>query len=265
MTAAEERAAWAAGDIDRVITAHMHLARREAEKFGRRWHMDADDLASEAFIGLIRAAKKFNPDRGIRYHFYATMWIRAQLWRYIMDNLCVVKIGGSHIQRKLFFQLKQAFMEIESRGGDTSPEALARIFNCDVGEIVAMQGRLVGDVDMDAPVGDDGATVADMISMADPTTAAEHDATHNADMADRLRALVDRFVAARSGGDPRWPRIIYGRLLTSEPETLQDIGDKSNVTRERIRQIEKSIYPQLKAYIEAEAPDIAALFRGGQK
>lgn len=262
LTASEEAAAWEAGDRDKVIIAHLHLARKMAETFARRWHMDPDDLASEAFCGLVNAARKYDPAHGVRYYHYCQLWIRAHLWRYIMANWRILKIGTSHIQRKLFFQLKKEFMHIEERGGDTSPAGLADHFDCDVSEILIMQQILLQhDIPLDAPAtAEEDLTVADAMALtAEGEDTAED--THTADMVDRLHRVVDGFLEDKSGGDKRWSIIIYRRLLADEPATLQVIGDMVGVTRERIRQLEHIILTALKKYIKAKDPGLAALFR----
>lgn len=264
LTLAEEREAWERGDHDRIITAHLHLGRRIAEQFARRWGLDADDLASEAYVGIVRAAKKYDPNRGVRFSFYCQLWIRAQIWRYIMSNWRAVKIGTSHLQRQLFFQLRREFRVLEESGGDTSTEALAERFGCDPEEILVMQRALLGDVPLDAPAGDD-VTVSDIIALADPAADAAADDADGYELAERLRGLVADFLRDRSQGDRRWSDIMWFRVLADEPATLQYIGDMSNVTRERIRQIEKSIYPELKTYIEEKAPDIVELFSRPKK
>lgn len=263
LTPAEESDAWARGDHDRIITAHLHLGRRIAEQFARRWGLDADDLASEAYIGLVRAARKYDPSRGVRYSSYCQLWIRAQIWRYIMANWRAVKVGTSHLQRQLFFGLCREFRALEEVGGDTSTEALAERFGCPAEEIAIMQRALLGDVPLDAQAGD-GVTVSDIIALSDPAADAATDDAVDAELAERLRGLVAAFIRDRSQGDRRWADIIWYRILADDPATLQNIGDMSNVTRERIRQIEKTIYRELKAYIEEKSPDMVELFRTRQ-
>lgn len=259
LTHEEENRAWASHDHSTIITAHMHLARRIAEGFARAWRMDADELAGEAYLGLCRAAVKFDISKGVRFHHYATFWCRAMILKFIMDNWRMVKIGTTQTQRKLFFVLHSTAAGIEASGEIPTAEILAEVLECTEEQIVEMQQRLgLPDLCLDAPAGQDGeATVGDFIP--DETQISVEDRVADKQLSERVQGLVEKFIMTERLSD-RDLEILGQRLFTADPVTLQEIGDAEGITRERVRQCEAKLVEKLRAFIRKTAPDLEGVY-----
>lgn len=147
------------GDSDaafRIISSHLRLVVKIAMDFQRRWMQNVLDLIQEGNVGLMRAVNKFDPDKGIKFSYYATFWIRAYILKFIMDNWRMVKIGTTQAQRKLFYNLNKERQKLIAQGFDPSANALSERLGVTEDQIVEMQQRLdAGDVSLDLPVSDE--------------------------------------------------------------------------------------------------------------
>ena len=259
LSESEERAAWEAGDTGKIITAHMHLAYRIAAQFARAWRLDADELAGEAYLGLVRAAKKFDVKKGVRFHHYATFWCKALILKHIMDNWRMVKLGTTQTQRKLFFALHSTAAGIEASGEIATAEILADALDCTEEQIVERQQRLgLPDLCLDAPAGVDGkVTVGDFV--LDKNQILVEDQVVRQQFCEKIQALITQFVLAEKLSE-RDIEILYKRLYTSELVTLQEIGDGEGVTRERVRQCEAKLVEKLREFLRKTAPDIEEVY-----
>lgn len=259
LTAEEERVAWESGDKEKIITAHMHLAYRIATQFARAWRLDADELAGEAYLGLVRAAQKFDAKKGVRFHHYATFWCKALILKHIMDNWRMVKIGTTQVQRKLFFALHSTTAGLESHGEVPTAAILADVLGCTEEQIIEMQQRLgLPDLCLDAPAGQDGvATVGDFAFDKDQPSV--EDQVVRQQFCEKIQALIKQFVLAENLTE-REVDILYKRLYTDEPSTLQKIGDGDGVTRERVRQCEAKLVEKLSEFLQKTAPDLKEMY-----
>jgi RNA polymerase sigma-32 factor len=242
------------GDVQaayRLVTANLRLVVMIAREYQRAFR-NLLDLIQEGNIGLMEAVKNFDPYRGIRFPSYAVWWIRAYIIRYVMNNWRLVKIGTTQAQRKLFFNLQKEKDRLEAEGFSPEPKLLARRLDVKESEIVEMEQRLAArDLSVDAPVEPGGeATMLDFLPGQTPNAEEEvADAESRKLIGEKVRA----FGATLTGKD----RVIFdGRLMAEEPLTLQDIGDRYGISRERVRQIEERIKKRLKAYLLAECPDL---------
>lgn len=256
LTADEERAAWEAGDTSKIITAHMHLAYRIASQFSRAWRLDAEELAGEAYLGLVRAAKKFDVEKGVRFHHYATFWCKALILKHIMDNWRMVKIGTTQTQRKLFFVLHSTAAGLEAQGEVPTAEILADVLDCTEDQIVEMQQRLgLPDLCLDAPLGTDSEmNIGEVFVDAEAVDVDEQCAAKI--LSEKVAALVENF-CKHEKIKARDKEILYQRLFTDDPVTLREIGDAEGITRERVRQCESKLIRRLRAYIMRHAPELA--------
>jgi RNA polymerase sigma-32 factor len=228
------------GDRDaanQIVTSHLRLATKIAMGY-RGYGLPITEIISEGNVGLMQALNRFEPEKGFRFATYAMWWIRASIQDYILRSWSLVKIGTTTNQRKLFFKLRSAKSKIAAlESGDLRPDQVALIAKTlDVADqdVVDMNRRLRGDKSINAPVheNDEIGEWQDYLVDQSPSPEAivveqdERDHRHNA-----LIAAIDVL-------NDRERRIFEARHLADEPLTLEDLAEKFNVSRERIRQIE---------------------------
>src|SRR5688572_19911920 len=218
---------------DRLVTAHLRSVIKMAQKY-RGYGIYLSDLIAEGSIGLLEAARRFEPDRGLRFLTYARYWIRAYMLSHILKHWSIVDLGTTALQSKLFFRLQaeHARLSVELGEGDTSIDGkLADKFQTDANVVRTSLARLRRrDASMDAPVG-----VDTTVTLGD---------TMQADGPDQEQVAGSRELAAKVRGavadiwpelDKRERLILRERLLPAdEPETLADLGRRLGVTRERV-------------------------------
>jgi RNA polymerase sigma-32 factor len=208
------------------------------------------DLIQEGNIGLMKAVKRFDPERGVRLVSFAVHWIRAEIHEFILRNWRIVKIATTKAQRKLFFNLRSMKRGLSSLGVDEA-ESVARQLGVKPEEVVEMETRLGGrDIALE-PVGEEEDEAYAPISYlqaedAEPGRLLEHEQTA------RLRSEgLERALASL---DPRSRRIIEARWLREkEAATLHDLAGEFGVSAERIRQIEVKALARMKNVIGAQA------------
>jgi RNA polymerase sigma-32 factor len=247
----------------RLIEANLRLVVKIAYEY-RRAHKNLLDLVQEGNIGLIQAVSKFDPYRGVKLSSYAAFWIRAYILKFILNNWRLVKIGTTQAQRKLFFNLRKEREKLEQLGFQPTAALLAEKLDVDEKDVIEMERRLSApEASLDAPMGggdgDEGTrTRLDYLPSDDERP---DRAVAQSEFSQLLRGKLEAFAQTLQG---REQTIFRERWLTDEPLTLQEIGDRYNVSRERARQLEKRMLDRLKKYLEAEmgaAVDIEALTR----
>ena len=247
----------------RLVEANLRLVVKIAYEY-RRAHKNLLDLVQEGNIGLIQAVSKFDPYRGVKLSSYAAFWIRAYILKFILNNWRLVKIGTTQAQRKLFFNLRKEREKLEQLGFQATTALLAEKLDVPEKEVIEMERRLAApEASLDAPVGsggdDEGArTRLDYLPSDDDRP---DRAVAQSEFSQLLKDKLETFAKTLQG---REQTIFRERWLTDEPLTLQEIGDRYNVSRERARQLEKRMLDRLKKYLEAEmggAVDIEALTR----
>jgi RNA polymerase sigma-32 factor len=247
----------------RLIEANLRLVVKIAYEY-RRAHRNLLDLVQEGNIGLIQAVSKFDPYRGVKLSSYAAFWIRAYILKFILNNWRLVKIGTTQAQRKLFFNLRKEREKLEQLGFAPTTALLAEKLDVSEKEVIEMERRLAApEASLDAPMGgadgDEGSrTRLDYLPSDDPRP---DRAVAESEFSTLLRGKLEQFASTLEG---REQTIFRERWLTDEPLTLQEIGDRYNVSRERARQLEKRMLDRLKKFLENEmgtAVDIEALIR----
>ena len=243
------------GDVQaayRLVTANLRLVVMIARGYQRAFQ-NLIDLIQEGNVGLMDAVRNFDPYRGVRFPSYAVWWVRAYIIRYIMNNWRMVKLGTTQAQRKLFFNLKKEKDRLEAEGFTPAPKLLAQNLGVKEREVVEMEQRMAGrDLSVDAPIDaeDESATFLDFL--ADPTANVEDTVSTT-----EYRGVIGRKLAAFAQTlDGKEAVIFNERLLAEEPLTLQEIGDRYGITRERVRQLESRLKRKLKAYLVSELPDL---------
>lgn len=243
----------------RLVTANLRLVVMIAREYQRAFS-NLLDLIQEGNIGLMEAVKNFDPYRGVRFPSYAVWWIRAYIIRYIMNNWRMVKIGTTQAQRKLFFNLQKEKEKLESEGFAPGPKLLAQRLDVKEGEVVEMEQRLANrDLSTDVPIGDDEERTL-LSLLADNTLTPEESLTEK-EYQSVLKEKMERFAEALKDKELV---IFRERLLTEEPLTLREIGERYGISRERVRQIEERLKKRLKAYLSKEFKDLRETVAGAE-
>lgn len=233
--------------LGRLVQAHLGLVIRIAQEF-RNAGPPVEDLIQEGNMGLLIAARRFDPSKAARLATYATYWIRACMMEYVVRSHGPVRIGTTRAQRKIFFGLGRARRRIEGAGQAADADALAAVLGVGREEIDSMTPRLSGrDVALDAPRGFDdtrhsGETLAeDRPTPEEMVGLVEEDGCRR----DRLREALKIL-------DTRERAIIKARHLCQRPATLGALGKKFGVSRERVRQLELRAMNKLRAFCDGE-------------
>ena len=238
----------------RIISSHLRLVVRIAMDFQRRWMQNVLDLIQEGNVGLLRAVNKFDPDKGIKFSYYASFWIKAYILKFIMDNWRMVKIGTTQAQRKLFYNLNRERQKLILQGFDPDSALLSQRLGVTQDQVIEMQQRLdAGDVSLDVPVNDENGSASRMDFLPALGPGIEEDIA-GSEISQLVRASIEELMPTLSEKEIY---ILENRLLTDEPATLREIGERYNVTRERIRQLEARLLEKLKEHLRSEIGDFS--------
>ena len=230
----------------RLITSNLRLVVKIANDFYQA-QSSVLDLIQEGNFGLMQAVKRFNPYKGVRLSSYAAWWIRAYILKYIMENKSQVKIGTTVAQRKLFFNLKREAEKLLAEYERIDPKLLAANLNVKEREVVEMQQRLAGpDVSLDAPLGHDDDSASRGSLMASDEESIE-DLLANEEVKRLFEMHLAEFKTQLKGRDLE---VFNARMLAENPLTLQEVGDRYGISRERARQLEARILKKLREFIQ---------------
>jgi len=245
------------GDMEaayQLVTSNLRLVVKIALEFQRVWMQNLLDLIQEGNIGLMQAVKKFDPYKNVKFSYYASFWIKAYILKFIMDNWRLVKIGTTQGQRKLFFKLKKEKQRLIEQGFDPKPKLLSQRLGVSEREIVDMDQRLDGwDVSLDSPLKDGSDT--GRIEFVSEGTASAEDRVAKKEIEVLLHNKVAEF---REHMTDREMEIFDQRIFSDSPVTLQEIGDRYGISRERVRQIEKNVIKKMRDFFKSEIPDFEA-------
>ena len=234
-----------------LVTANLRLVVKIALEFQRVWMQNLLDLIQEGNIGLMQAVRKFDPYKNVKFSYYASFWIKAYILKFIMDNWRLVKIGTTQGQRKLFFKLKKEKQKLIDQGFDPKPKLLSERLGVSEREIVDMDQRLDGwDVSLDAPLKDD--SNAGRIEFLRSEVESTEDQVAKKEIETLLHNKIDEFKKTMTA---RELDIFELRIFADSPATLQDIGDRYGISRERVRQVEKNIIKKLRLFFKQDMPD----------
>ncbi len=244
-----------------LVASNLRLVVKIAHEY-RRTAFQLLDLIQEGNLGLMQAVKKYDPLKGVKLSSYAAWWIRAYIIRFLMENWRLVRLGTTQAQRKLFFNLSKEREKLIARGIDPTPRLLAKNLDVEEREVEEMAARMgADDLSLDAPArgADEGA--------ATPMDRLPSAANPPADVAlgeEQLRRLFREQleVFAKTIADEKERFIFEHRLLPpegTEPLTLQEVGDRYRLTRERVRQIEAKLTSRLREHLRETIPDFELL------
>ncbi|MFD0980211.1 RNA polymerase factor sigma-32 [Tropicimonas aquimaris] len=249
--------------LHRLVTAYMRLAISMASKY-RRYGAPMNDLIQEAALGLMKAADKFDPDRGVRFSTYAVWWIKASIQDHVLRNWSLVRTGSTSSQKALFFNLRrvQARLEreAEAEGAPLDGHQLRQQIATEIGvplkDVEMMQGRLSGgDFSLNATqssddegrewvetLEDDGPCAADLVEV------------------DRDQETLRGWLQAALQDLPERERfIVIERKLRDEPRTLESLGVELGLSKERVRQLEAAAFAKMRKTLEGNSPEVYQL------
>jgi RNA polymerase sigma-32 factor len=246
--------------LHRLITAYMRLAISMASKF-RRYGAPMNDLIQEASLGLMKAADKFDPDRGVRFSTYAVWWIKASIQDYVMRNWSMVRTGSTSSQKSLFFNMRrvQARLEREAaaEGKTLEGHELRRLIAEEVGvplhDVEMMEGRLSGsDYSLNATQSaeDEG---REWIEALEDDSMQADERVENSHDTETLRHWL---LSARSNLNERERFIVRARKLREEPRTLESLGDELGLSKERVRQLEAAAFGKMRKSLESQSREV---------
>lgn len=244
--------------LHEIINAHSRLAVKVAARF-KGYGLPMADLIQEGNTGLLEAARRFDPDREVRFSTYATWWILAAIQEYLVRNVSIVRIGTTPAQKALFFNLRRLRARIKANniGPLTEDERrlVASELHVPVGAVERMEALLSGpDKSLNAPVGESESDIAQDFLLDDRPNP-ESVVTERRDTEVRNKWLNE----ALDGLTERERKIIVRRFLEEDRSTLAEIGEDFGVTKERIRQIESKALGKLREAL-SERVDLGRTF-----
>ncbi|HMQ41403.1 MAG TPA: RNA polymerase sigma factor RpoH [Paracoccus sp. (in: a-proteobacteria)] len=248
----------------KMVTSHLRLAAKIAMGY-RGYGLPQAEVISEANVGLMQAVKRFDPEKGFRLATYAMWWIRASIQEYILRSWSLVKMGTTSGQKKLFFNLRKAKNRIGAmEEGDLRPENVARIandLNVTEQEVIDMNRRMAGsDASLNATVGSgDGESTAQWQDWLEDEDADQAQAYAESEELDTRRAML---VQAMDVLNDREKDILMERRLRDDPLTLEELSERYEVSRERIRQIEVRAFEKLQERMRILARDKGMAIEG---
>lgn len=240
----------------KLVTSHLKLVAKIALSY-RGYGLPVVDLVSEGNLGLMQAIKKYNPDLGFRLSTYAMWWIKAAVQEYILKSWSLVKIGTTSAQKKLFFSLgkiKHRLSNLYSRQiGERDFPEIAQMLEVSTQDVSDMNRRMSGgDLSLNMTVGDEDGS-AEMIDFL-PENKPGHDlilanreesANKHKLLANGMKILNDRELF-----------ILQSRKLLENPLTLDELSQKFNISKERVRQIENKAFEKLQEYVLTESSNV---------
>lgn len=246
--------------LHRLITAYMRLAVSMASKF-KRYGAPMNDLIQEAGLGLMKAADKFDPDRGVRFSTYAVWWIKASIQDYVMRNWSMVRTGSTSSQKSLFFNMRrvQARLERESAAvGETlDKHQLLQMISTEIGvplrDVEMMEGRLGGsDFSLNATQSaeDEGREWIDALEDEGAQAAEVVEHAHDTEQ------LREWLLTAMASLNDRERFIVRERKLRDEPRTLESLGAELKLSKERVRQLEAAAFAKMRKSLEGQSGEV---------
>ncbi|MBR3370350.1 MAG: RNA polymerase factor sigma-32 [Rhodobacteraceae bacterium] len=246
--------------LHRLITAYMRLAISMAARF-RRYGAPMNDLIQEAGLGLMKAADKFDPDRGVRFSTYAVWWIKASIQDYVMRNWSMVRTGSTSSQKSLFFNLRRVQAKFEreamSRGEQLDPHQLRELISREVGvplhDVEMMEGRLSGsDYSLNATQSSD----EDGREWIDVLEDDSEQASFGVELAHDTAQLREWLLTAMQTLSERERFILRERKLRPDPRTLESLGQEMGLSKERIRQLEAAAFKKMRKALETQSREV---------
>ncbi len=233
----------------KLVTSHLRLVAKIAMKY-RGYGLPMADLISEGNIGLMKAVRKFEPERGFRLSTYAIWWIRASVTEHVLRSWSLVKMGTVSAQKKLFFSLRKAKSKLKILGASDldgeQADLLAQTLEVPAKDVIQMNRRLAArDLSLNAPVSSDGESKEFQDTLVDENPSPEALAAKSEEAGQRGALLREALASLPD----RERHILIERRLRDDPVTLEALGVELGVSRERIRQLEVRTFDKIQKKI----------------
>lgn len=239
--------------LHELVQAYGRLVVATAARL-RHYGLPSGDLVQQGNIGLMEAAMRFDPERGVRFSSYAGWWVRSAMQDFILRNWSIVRVGTTVSQKSLFFNLRRLRAKIEGRPGvglsNEDRREIAKHLSVRVDEVETMENRLIADLSLNAPIAQDGEDDwQDLLPDARPSP-------EDVVIGQKDGETRSRWLAAAIGQlTPREQLIIHSRRLTDEGATLEQLGKQLQVSKERVRQLESRALAKLKGIMIEHVAD----------
>ncbi len=241
--------------LHKLISAHMRLVIALAGRF-RHYGLPMADLVQEGHVGLMEAAARFEPEREVRFSTYATWWIRASIQDYILRNWSIVRGGTSSAQKALFFNLRRLrarlMQSTEERVGDEIHKRIATAIGVSREDVALMDARLSGpDMSLNASVGEESEASSERMDfLIDGAALPDETVTATVD-GERRHLWLQQALTVLS---ERELRILRERRLAEDQATLEALGHRLGISKERVRQIENRALEKLRRALADRFP-----------
>jgi len=237
----------------KLISSNLRLVVKIASEY-RALYVHFSDLIQEGNLGLIKAVSKFDPQKGVRLSYYASLWIHSYILKYLLDNFRLVKIGTTQAQKKLFYHLMREKQKLELQGHLASPKLLAQKLHVREKDVVEMEHRLSSqgtEVSLDTPLQTDhDHSISHIDLLQDPTEPIDEVLAKN----QLIQFLKKYLPQLETQLNEKELTLLHERLLADEPKRLQKIAEPYGFTRERARQIETKLIKKIKKLFEFLLP-----------
>jgi RNA polymerase sigma-32 factor len=241
----------------RLVLGHLRLVIKIAREYYWARH-DLADLIAEGNVGLLIALTKYDPKRGVRLSSYAVWWIRAMIQRFIIENRRLVRIGTTAEQRKVMAHLGAEKAKLQQQGILPTTERLAQILGVRSEGLAALEQHIgSAEVSLDAPTGDDEGT-SRLALLPAPSEMRPDELVERSEHDARLRGAVDEFLGTLGKRDRQ---LFRARWTEDDQPTLQEMGDRFGVSRERARQLEKRLLQRFRVFAAHRLKDVAEVSR----
>jgi len=236
--------------LHELIQAHMRLVVSYAVKY-KNYGLSLNDLIQEGNIGLMKAAQKFEPNKGFRFSTYASWWIRASIQDFLLKHWSIVRIATTSKQKSLFFSLRRLKQKINGNENGNidfnTAENIASDLNISTSAVINMDSRITqNDSSLNKKISEDGED--EFLSLLEDENARPDNIIFAKDEIDHKKTMVN---SAIDSLDDRETQIINERHLSEDPKTLEYLGKKLKISKERVRQIEKNAMNKMKSYIDS--------------
>ncbi len=239
----------------RLVTSNLRLVVKIALIY-HKVYRNLLDLIQEGNLGLIQAVKRFDPHRGTRLPTYAAWWIKAYILKFLLDNARMVKIGTTNVRRKILMNLNREKRELEAKGIVPTSKLLAQNLGVDEQELLDVEQGMAGvDVSLDAPLGNEDSD----IHYGDTLHMMEQSIDEKIAQGEFRELLEKKFAAFSHTLSEREREILNNRLISDEPQTLQQIADRYGISREAVRVAEKKLISKIKNYMIESFGDVGEI------
>jgi RNA polymerase sigma-32 factor len=238
----------------KLILANLRVSVAIASEYAHSG-FDQMDLIQEGNVGLLQAIKKFDPTRNVRFYAYAAWWARAYILRFLLNNFRLVKVGTTQDQRKLFYNLKKEKAKLEREGFVPDAKLLADRLNVRERDVIEMDQRLGSwELSLDQPLNQETETT--LLDVLPSQELGVDEEIAKRELRDIVREKLAHFITTLS---EREEDIFRNRLLSETPITLEDLGRKYGITKERTRQLEARLIKRFRDYLRKEIQDFDRL------